>query len=63
MHAPNRANACAEQVLTRRRRAPLLSPILKKALTELAASKELSLPTLIALLINEGLTCWQRSQP
>jgi hypothetical protein len=39
----------------RRRRAPLLSPTLIKALTELAAIEELSVSALIAVLINEAL--------
>ena len=54
------------QVRTRyrdRRRAPLLSPILVEALTELAAVERLSLATLIAVLINEALTRRLRSQP
>jgi hypothetical protein len=38
-----------------RRRAPLLSPTLVGALTELAATEGLPLPALIALLINEAL--------
>jgi hypothetical protein len=40
----------------RKRRAKLLSPVLLAALTELAEVEDLPLATLIALLINEGLS-------
>ena len=46
-----------------RRRAPLLSPVLIEALTELAAVERLPVATLIAVLINEALTRRLRSQP
>ena len=39
-----------------RHKAPLLSSDLTRALRDLAASEGLPLATLIALLINEGLT-------
>ena len=38
-----------------RRRAPLLSPTLVEALTELAATEGLPLPALVAVLLNEAL--------
>ena len=41
--------------LPRRRRAPLLSPDLKKALKDLAENEGLPLPTFVTLLIREGL--------
>jgi hypothetical protein len=47
--------------LPRRRRAPLLSPDLKKALRDLAQSEGLPLPTFVTLLIREGLLRRSRS--
>jgi hypothetical protein len=57
------ASAPSLRVNGHRRRAPLLSPILTKALSELAASEGLPLPALVAVLINEALTRRLRSQP
>ena len=46
------------------RRSALLSPTLIEALTELATTEDLPLPTLIAVLINEALTRrLQRGRP
>jgi hypothetical protein len=45
----------------RRRRAPLLSPDLTKAVKDLAASEGLPLATFVTVLINEGLTRRMRS--
>ena len=47
----------------RRRHAPLLSPILVEALTELTAVEHLPVATLIAPLINEALTRRLWGQP
>jgi hypothetical protein len=44
-----------------RRRAPLLSPTLTKALSELAATEGLPLRALVAVLLNEALD--HRSRP
>jgi hypothetical protein len=58
------ANISAESHKTtfpRRRRAPLLSPTLLKALKDLAESEGLPLPTFVTLLIRDGLMRRSRS--
>jgi hypothetical protein len=51
-HHPN----ATEVERTHRRRAPLLSPTLAKALRDLAESEGLPLATFVSVLINEALT-------
>ena len=60
--APRPHPQTSKQVQTHRRRAPLLSPDLRKALKDLAASEGLPLATIVAVLINEGLTRRLRSR-
>jgi hypothetical protein len=55
LERPNRESLDVPQAPRTRRSTPLLAPNLLAALSELAATEDLPVATLVALLINEAL--------